>query len=186
MNALDNAKQAAKSFMAGAYPDRVWFLIGGALRDTDLGVDMRDVDIFVSGYDTDPDPEDCEDDGERNAYLLRAYTQPWMGVELNLVFLRGEWDLERATDRCDFGICQIGYDPVTDRTYRSNAYNKDRLNKTFTLCLNTVPERKDRLSKKFPDFRYRNPELYKLTWQDATWHYNAETRLLEKKYITQQ
>lgn len=182
---LDKAKAAAAAFMAGSYPDRTWFIIGGALRDTDMGLQMKDVDIFVSGYDNDPIPEGAED-GARNAYLLRAYTVPWMGFELNIIFLRGVWDLQRAADRCDFGICQIGYDPTTDVTYRSDAYRTDRSMHTLTLCRDTVPERKKRMQAKFPTHFYSNRDNFKVTNASTTFHYNSETGTIEEGPIFMQ
>ena len=185
MQELDKAKAAAVSFMAGSYPDRTWFIIGGALRDTDMGLPMKDVDIFVSGYEDDPVPDDAED-GARNAYLLRAFTVPWMGFELNIIFLRGVWDLERATDRCDFGICQIGYDPLTERTYRSDAYRIDRDMRTLTLCRDTVPERKQRMLAKFPDSRFRNRGNFKVSHNATAFHYNVETGKIEQEAVFEQ
>ena len=180
---LKNAKAAARSFMAGSYPDREWFIIGGALRDTYLGLEMKDVDIFVSGFDTDPIPDGEVEDGARNAYLLRAYTVPWMGFELNIIFLRGVWDLKRAADRCDFGICQIGYDPVTEVTYRSDAYVLDCSNYTLTLCRDTVPERKQRMQTKFPTWRFRNPQGHTLSYNNTTFHYNPDNGMIEEQVI---
>jgi hypothetical protein len=180
---LDRAKAATAEYMAGVYPDRKYFIVGGALRDTDLGAEMKDVDIFVSGYDTDPDPM-CEDDGERNAYLMRAYTVDWKGFELNIIFLRGDWTLERVTDRCDFGICQIGYDPVTRLTYRSPAYESDFGRNELTLCRDTVPERQMRMERKFPLFNFRNPQHHTVSQSSTNWHYDPETGMLDQRPTT--
>lgn len=178
---LAKAKAAAVEYMAGAHPDRTWFIVGGALRDTDAGIAFKDVDIFVSGYAHDPEPTGCNDDGERDAYLMRAYTVEWKSYELNIIFLRGEWDLERATNRCDFGICQIGYDPTTRYTYRSDAYRKDRDLKTLTLTRSTVPERRRRMQDKFLSHSFRNPKGYTVDDNATHWHYNSETGRLVRQ-----
>lgn len=181
------AKEASVEFMAAFHPDREWWIVGGALRDTDLGVDFKDVDIFIKGYDTDLLPKGEVDLGDRNAYLLRAYTvkdYPYKGerFEINLIFMRGEhWSLESMTDRCDFGICQIGWDPKNNRTYRSSAYLKDHHEKTLTLTRETSRERKSRMENKFPIFDFRNPDHIELDG-DRTWGYSEESGELEVKY----
>jgi len=180
MSYVRNAKFAAMSFMKGSYPDRDWFIVGGLIRDTDMGLPVKDIDIFISGYSTDPLPEMSTDDGSRNAYLMRAQVIPWMGFELNLVFLRGEWNLERTADRCDYGICQAGWCPRTDRTYRSDQYSQDMQFKQLTLCRDTVPERQVRMQDKFPHFIHRNPKEYAISNKVTSWCYNSETKSIDK------
>jgi len=180
MITLNAAKRAAQLFMAGAYPDRTWFIIGGALRDTDRGVAFKDIDIFVSGYSTDPLPEEGTDDGQRNAHLMRAFIQPWMGFELNIVFLRGTWDLKRTADRCDYGICQAGWCPVTDETYRSNQYLLDAKYKTLTLCRDTLPERKERMQAKFEGWLHFNPKNFLISNNVSFFVYNSDTQSIEE------
>jgi hypothetical protein len=180
MSYIQNAKAAAVSFMAGAYPDRDWFIIGGLIRDTDMGFVVKDIDIFISGYKTDPLPEARTDDGSRNAYLMRAQIIPWLGFQLNLVFLRGKWDLERTADRCDYGVCQAGWCPKTERTYRSDQYIQDIQFKQLTLCRDTVPERQTRMQNKFPHYTHMNPKEYLISDKVSSWAYNSETHSIEK------
>ncbi len=181
------AKEASMDFMAAFHPDREWWIVGGALRDTDLGQRFKDVDIFINGYDTDLLPEGEVDLGDRNAFLLRAYTVKdylYKGerFEINLIFMRGDhWNLESMTDRCDFGICQIGWDPTNNRTYRSSLYLSDHHDKTLTLARETSRERKSRMENKFSDFAFRNPEYIELDG-DRMWVYSEESGELEVKY----
>ena len=181
------AKEASMEFMAAFHPDREWWIVGGALRDTELGLDFKDVDIFINGYDTDLLPEGDVDLGDRNAYLLRAYTAkdyPYKGerFDINLIFMRGgHWSLESMTDRCDFGICQIGWDPSNNRTYRSSEYLNDYHVKTLTLTRETSRERKNRMENKFSTFAFRNPNNITLDG-DRMWVYSEESGELEVKY----
>lgn len=148
----------AKEYMQLNHPDRNWYIVGGALRDTELSKPVKDIDIFVVGYDADLLPPLEAEDGDRNAYLLRAYTEVFKGMEVNLIFMRGaDWSLARMTDRCDFGICQIGWCPVQDRVYRSDDYKCDVANKTLTLCRETPAERLGRMQSKFEDYALFNP-----------------------------
>lgn len=178
------AKDAAKEFMTHFHPDRKWWIVGGLLRDTELWRPAKDIDIFISGYNEDLLPEGCEDFGDRNAYLLRAYTvkaYPYKGqdYEINLIFMRGDfWTLEKMTDRCDFGICQIGYDPLTGETYRSDKYKADVANKTITMSRDTTQNRINRMREKFPEFEFQNPDDLDVNGKKS-WCYNPETQLLQ-------
>jgi len=186
MNARENGIAAAVEFMAAFHPDRTWFIVGGLLRDTENGGgNYKDIDIFIVGYDTDLLPKGAED-GEKNAYLLRAYTvkdYPFFGrpMEINLIFMRGaDWTLERMTDRCDFGICQIGYCPVEGRIYRSDDYMCDKTRGTLTLARETTQARVDRMKAKFPFHRFHNPSGITVDGEKS-WCYDEETQQLTMK-----
>lgn len=181
------AKEAADEFMAAFHPNREWWIVGGALRDADLGHRFKDIDIFINGYETDLLPEGDIDLGDRNAYLLRAYTvkeYPYKGerFEINLIFMRGSnWSLKTMTDRCDFGICQIGWDPADNRVYRSSTYLHDFSSKTLTLTRETSRERTRRMQNKFPAFSFRNPDNIEVDG-DRRWVYSEESGQLEIQY----
>lgn len=169
---LNDAKAAARAFMAEQYPDRQWFICGGALRDTDLGKPFKDVDVFVSGFETDPEPRDefgLADIGDRNAYLMRAFTIDFMGFDINVILMRTPWTLQTIAERCDFGICQIAWCPETDQTYRSEPYLHDINDRTVTATRATHPERWERMQAKFPLYRMRNPR--NLPAATGGWHY---------------
>ena len=170
---LDHAKKMAVQYMNEHHAGRQWFLVGGALRDTELGKPFKDFDIFVVGYETDPVPlhfnGEKAEAGDRNAYLMKAYTVRVEDIDLNLIFMRGDWDLKGIADRCDFGICQIAWCPVTRETYRSEKYEADIKNKTLTVDRATVPERYDRMQAKFPEYTIRNPS--NLPTSTGSWHY---------------
>lgn len=181
---LIKAKEAAKEFMEAFHPDRQWWIVGGLLRDSELYRVPKDIDIFIQGYDTDLLPENCEDLGDKNAFLLRAYTvkdYPYKGetYEINLIFMRGDfWDLNSMTDRCDFGICQIGWCPVTNETYRSDKYNLDVRRRQLTLCRETTQERVNRMKDKFPYFTFTNPKSLTVDGKKC-WSYNPGSGRLE-------
>lgn len=168
---LDEAKKVAAEWMSMTYPCRKWYIAGGCLRDTDLGRDFKDVDIFVSGFETDPEPVDLDgllaDPGDRNAYLMRAEVVSFKGFDLNIIFMRTTWTLEGIADRCDFGICQISWCPEEDRTYRSDAYLWDKERRFATNTRATVPTRFERMADK--GFKVRNPR--NLPVATGGWHY---------------
>lgn len=184
---LSKAKEAAIEFMEAFHPDREWWIVGGLLRDSAMNRPFKDIDIFINGRDTDLLPQHCPDLGDKNAFLLRAYTvaaYPYKGqdFEINLIFMRGDfWDLQSITDRCDFGICQIGWEPVTETTYRSEAFFRDIQDSTLTMTRETSKERVQRMKAKFPRHLFRNPQ--KLT-TDGTrrWCYNDATQQLEIRH----
>lgn len=183
---LRKAKEAAIEFMNAFHPDRQWWIVGGLLRDSDLNRPFKDIDIFINGYDTDLLPQGAEI-GDKNAYLLRAYTvndYPYKGerYEINLIFMRGDqWTLEKMSDRCDFGICQVGWCPLEDREYRSDAYVHDKTKKTLTISRNTSKERYERMKSKFPTHLVRNPEEFTLDDQ-RYWSYDDVTQQLTVKH----
>lgn len=175
--------EAATEFMNDFHPNRKWWIVGGALRDAELGRPFKDIDIFINGIDSDALPDPDVDDGDRNAYLRRASVETiiYQGVEfeLNLIHMRGDdWTLRRVTERCDFGICMIGYGPVSGVTYRSLRYSADIRWNTLTLYRETTTKRRDRMCAKFPNHTYRNP--YGLKYDGASaWCYNKETGTLD-------
>lgn len=184
---LLKAKLAAIEFMDTFHPGRTWWIVGGALRDTVLYRPFKDIDIFIGGFATDMLPEDAIDLGDRNAYLLRAYTvkdYPYKGekFEINLIFMRGEhWTLERMTNRCDFGICQIGWCPIEDRTYKSVMFNNDVNLHEITLTRETSRERLNRMRSKFPNYSLRNPQDLEVDG-DRRWVYSPEEGCLTVRY----
>lgn len=184
---IDKAKEAAVEFMTHFHPDRVWWIVGGLLRDGELGIEPKDIDIFISGYGKDLLPTGCEDLGDKNAFLLRAYTvdnYPYKGdnYQINLIFMRGDfWDLYQMTDRCDFGICQIGWCPKTNETYRSDQYLYDKYYAVFTLCRETTQERVNRMKDKLPYYMLDNP--YNITVDGKKcWGYNKDTQEIELSF----
>ena len=175
----DKTLATVKQMMNEEYPGRTWFVVGGYFRDLDLGLPFKDVDVFVNGYATDPVP-DTKDKGDRDAYLYYAVTKQYEGIEVNLIFMRGEFTLEEMTDRCDFGICQIGWCPVEDRLYQSMNYIQDCSNKTLTLLRSTAPERVERMQSKFPDYTFRNPQDLMVSDTLMVWHYDSDSKTVER------
>ena len=165
------AVNAAKAFMLLNFPDRRWFIVGGLLRDDYLDKPFKDIDVFIVGYSTDPQPD--VDLGAHNAHLYYAETRYFEGFQINLIFMRGDhWSLETMTERCDFGICQIGYCPVEDRVYITDDFKFDATYKILTQCRDTVPSRLTRMQDKFSDFVYYNPSGFELNY--TKWSYDKE------------
>ena len=167
---LIKALGTTTSFMRRYMPDRQWFVVGGALRDSDMGRSFKDVDVFIVGKQFDALPNAGVDRGDRNAYVFRADTVIYRGIEINLIHMRGTgWTLESMTDRCDFGICQIGWCPEQNTLYRSDDYKTDKSQHQLTLCRDTAQERLQRMQKKYP-WKLHNPSGF--TFRPDSWRYD--------------
>ena len=161
------------------HPEAV--LAGGALRDLDNGVTPKDLDIFIERSSNvlfaDPILMALRTVNP-NAQALRSYDFNSMGLEtdcivsrayivngleVNVIQLKDRVNITRVLDRIDFGICQIAY-AIDGGVRWSNAYAKDRADKTFTITRNDSMEDRNRtyrrwkrLSKKYPGWRLVDP-----------------------------
>lgn len=148
-------------------------LAGGALRDYSFGIPVKDLDIFVDG-------------SNRNDPILRviAQTHPdlvnhidcdvtyqdWstdvLGIwemgghatlpPVNLIRVReGTCTLDTQLARFDFGICQIAHDGNQLRV--TEAYLKDRADRTFTLTDSRSARQYDRSLERFARISPRYP-----------------------------
>jgi hypothetical protein len=126
------------------YPDAL--MAGGALRDLDNGKEVKDIDIFFHG---DPDEEtqralhlglmlyrpgltsscDLSYVGANDATRSMVFQGLVGDPPVNLVALKEP--AEKALDRMDFGLCQIGFDGYC--VFKTPAYQLDKRNMTFTL-----------------------------------------------------
>lgn len=168
-------------FMKLYYPDRRWFVGGGFLRDFFYGVPYKDVDVFVRGFDTDAMPEGAEDFGDCNAYLHHCVTEEYRGIEINLIFFRGDfWTLEMVAERNDCGPCQISWCPVEDRMYRTPLFDEDFQNGTCTVDRDTRREHISRVAEKIGAV-VLNPLNYAVDDARKGWFYNPATSSLQRK-----
>jgi hypothetical protein len=152
-----------RSVMPSAY------LAGGALRDLDNGRPVKDLDVFVT-EDMHNDrleralggsysyfrwcPGDYIDAAKevQTTYTFKSLNgQP----DLNFVQLDPSFNTASIIDRMDFGLCQIGFDPLGVVT--TEAYDFDKRNGVFTLTRAESVEavmrsikRWKRLSAKYP------------------------------------
>lgn len=148
-------------------------IAGGCLRDLDNGAPIKDVDIFVN-----PEPTSVLGDllgtglskfyayadalgWEQNhaasytnigdVEAIWTYTQG--GVEYNVILLRKPLNLSQLVSRMDFGICQIAANSE-GVVWCSEAYAKDRQNKTFTMM---DADREDRSKARFERLQEKYP-----------------------------
>tara|TARA_R110002020_G_scaffold2385_4_gene11061 strand:- start:47 stop:598 length:552 start_codon:yes stop_codon:yes gene_type:complete len=171
---------AASEYMEDNFPARKFTIAGGCLRDDLLGRPVKDIDIFIHGFSTDPVPEGCEDAGERNAYLMFAKTVYVGSEEINLIFLRGEWCALDVAARCDIGICQVAWTKGTGLVY-TDAFVKDVVFKTLTVTRNTSLDHVERVERKFYDFESVRGDYQVTNGNIKGWHYNSATGKVELK-----
>jgi hypothetical protein len=146
------------------------FLAGGALRDLDLGREVKDLDIFVSeaGYgaaqvvlsqlDYAPANRQCLDYVGADFSVVEGREFKREGeVTVNLVCLRADFGFPSGLYRFDLGLCQIGFDGR--EVVKTAAYIEDATNKTLTVLrcesvdqMVRTEQRVERLQAKFPDW----------------------------------
>lgn len=126
-------------------PDAV--IAGGALRDLDNGVDVKDLDIFIQARSNTEAHyliahlerigikivcDTCKNypEDKNLEVVLVAYTEEAVeGTPVQLIFTN--WDIHNLVDRFDYGICQIAYDGKEYRVHPN--YSEDKLKKQFKL-----------------------------------------------------
>jgi hypothetical protein len=151
------------------------FLAGGAVRDTMHGVEVKDLDVFLSytkeAFDTIVFAfQNCHRyqmiTAETADYMTMSEVQAVLGydlpnIQVNIIFLKEgvPCTLHDVITRCDFGLCQIGCD-VDGKVLYTEAFLTDAVNKTFTNTrFGDEPRalnRFDRLVKKYPGYRLIN------------------------------
>ena len=164
-------------------------IAGGALRDLDNGREVKDIDVFYT------------DDLERPLVLdyvlegLFVYHSRCAGIymddaadevdgtatyisingdlpDLNLIQLRKDFNPARVIDRCDFGLCQIGYD--LRGVVKTPQYEYDKANQCFTLTraesiegVRRSLKRFERLQRKYVGWKLVVPEEFMRIYQAA-------------------
>lgn len=132
------------------HPGRSWWIAGGFLRDVALRKPIKDVDVFVNGFKSDALPEDKTTDlGKANAYIHYVKDYTYNGTEVNVIFLRGNhWNLQSVADRCDLGICQASWCPLTKTQYFSKRFEANFKHKVITVERDTRREHVERVADK--------------------------------------
>lgn len=147
------------------------FLGGGALRDLDLGREVKDLDVFVS------EPNFTFVDMHLRmvwGYRLRSVQRlDYFGADpsvaeareftkdgeppLNIISLRDSFDFPGGLDRFDLGLCQIGFNG--SEVVRTGAYVTDAQHQTMTVSrcsseaqMERTVARAERLRAKYPDW----------------------------------
>ena len=146
------------------------YLPGGAIRDFDNGRTVKDLDVFYTEGHANIVTVECAlmglyayKNGCPGEYMDAARevmgTQTYRSLtglpELNLILLEKEFNPPAIIERVDFGLCQIGADPLG--VEYTPAYEFDRANECFTLMRAESVEgvirslkRYDRLKQKYP------------------------------------
>lgn len=156
-------------------------IAGGALRDLDHKVRVKDIDVFVGG-DKESDVailhnallaagwlvEDIDQTkfypiGENNEVVGFFEAQPPMrgasAPPFQIIIVK--WDTRRIVDRFDFGICKIAFDGGSQVIVHED-YEIDKAAKQFRICrprdreqLVASVHRYARLSVKYPNWPFR-------------------------------
>lgn len=178
---VDDIPRAWKHALAAvqvAAPEAL--MAGGCLRDRDLGVKVKDIDIFVpSRYAGTPDEARIMADTLRSVgwkqvgmSVDKTYSDARRFKELSgiidarypgcppIQIIVGSFNMPKLISEFDFGICQISFDGTTLR--RTSDYHHDRAAKVFRV----VPELDDdsfirtinrwaRLKEKYPTWTFK-------------------------------
>lgn len=172
---------------------------GGYLRDIMLGVQPKDVDIWIYNrlpkelvLDLPPDSyKVLRRIPIQNSFAMkRIISVEWKGITFDIIQLRDP--TVRAIDRFDFGLNQAWYDGTSIHT--TLAFDKDQRDETITYLNNSenytrldriIKDRIPRMIAKYPTYKVvgleRNGDEYYL----AKWHIgNLWRSLLRKKELT--
>lgn len=141
------AAMIAAQIVARSYFISTAFIIGGFYRDAAVGGEFKDIDVFM------PSAHDGSYDMQYD--ISNAGKEYQNGFEVNMIWLSGDFGLEDAIRRCDFGICQIGaplsnpFEPLTTEAFRKDIYSH-----TFTQMRETSEERIGRMQNRLPGWRH--------------------------------
>jgi hypothetical protein len=157
-------------------------LAGGALRDLDHGIKVKDLDVFVQCGDTmqeaeglnqklggksagDPDANQWYgQSGMQEIIMVSDYDKKKKvirnlpDIPVQLIFVN--WKVASVWKRFDYGLCQIMYDG--DKVYYTSKYVSGKTDKEFELvrcetthALERSVERYVRWKPRYPDHRFR-------------------------------
>jgi hypothetical protein len=153
------------------------YLAGGAIRDFDNGRTVKDFDVFFTEGEANIDMVEgalmglyaykngCPGeymDAAREVMGTQTYRSLTGLPELNLILLEKEFNPASIIERVDFGLCQIGADPLG--VEYSAAYEFDHANRCFTLTraesvdgVRRSLKRYERLKQKYQGWPLRIP-----------------------------
>lgn len=150
-------------------------LVGGALRDRDHGVKVKDLDIFIEASEPTYDAlcaaqNLLEEKGFQTKLVDTSVYKDWFGVTkivgivetaigscppIQLIFCDFPVD-ETLLYRLDFGCCQIMYDGRQIK--RTDAYEFDRRRKLFRLVTGCDSRQMVRRLERWARLREKYPE----------------------------
>jgi hypothetical protein len=176
----------------GVYSEAL--LAGGSLRDHFLGESYNDLDFFVKLRHDQTNEQLHEDmyqagrasgrnlefqphQSELKNYDINFHNvhSVWTANRVQIIVLDlEEVSMETVSTRCDFGICQIGFDG--EAMYLDDNFLKDVLDKTFTL--HNVSDMEShykrwcrfRDSGKYKDFKLNSPEMMEWAREEGIDH----------------
>lgn len=134
-------------------------IAGGCVRDYLMGVEAKDVDVFVSdctydkfeGWEAHPEAEEYEA-GDHVAFVMQRTLE---GVTVDLIGLAlKDFSGEEIIKTFDFGITRSWYDGEIHDTYEAS---EDRTNGRITLM---IPDRMLRAVRRFERFNERNGNAF--------------------------
>lgn len=145
MHRVQDYSGVLEALKRGLPTDSAVHIAGGAVRDTILGRDIRDVDFFLDdtcsdaatpllralGYVKLGEWRQYEMFSDPNIARVAKFEKADETIPLCLIGLKGPCTPERNVARFDFGICMAHYDGDTPIT--TDAFDQDADNKTFTL-----------------------------------------------------
>ena len=153
-------------------------LAGGALRDLDHGVKVKDLDIFIAcgddeeaaglnellgGKEVEQPELQWYPESMREVVLVSDYDHKVNKLEVDIdipvQFIMCNWRVDKILSRFDYAICRIGYDGR--KIFYEDDYDKDKAEKTMTLvrckgqaALEASVERFARWRPKYPKHRW--------------------------------
>lgn len=163
---------------------------GGAVRDYQLGVQPKDIDVFVFGVAGGSDeikaaypwlqPMEKESSNEYSTMkdVQVVWEGTWEKLKINVVWMEHvEKDGESLVSTFDFGLCRIWWEPLymgPNKTMiatssgvicETASFKKDLAHKTVTML---IDDKKERSIKRFKRFNERHGDLFTLVHPDGT------------------
>lgn len=174
-------------------------IAGGYLRDMILGVQPKDVDIWIYKQlpkelvlDLPPDSyKVLRRIPVQNSFAMKCIVSvEWRGITFDIIQLRDP--TIRAVDRFDFGLNQVWYDGKLIHT--TPAFDYDQKNKTITYLNSSenytrldriIKERIPRMRAKYPTYEVEGLDWNGEEYYLSSWGIYALRRyLLRKKELT--
>lgn len=176
--------------LINVFPKQEAYVVGGAVRDWVMGVEPKDIDVFVPIWVyQEVEPRILEalrwagimhpqvgtvrdfsyapfcDDTVRGTVTIHSSNWPDIQIVLTQTASPGLdylFDMARMVDRVDFGLCRVGYHPSLPALYHPPEFTKDIASKTLTLYRADTPEQHAYSLKRFGKLTAEKYEGYTL------------------------
>ena len=162
-----------KRVQNGGVPEAI--VAGGCLRDTIMGREVNDIDIFVpdtkvmlAQYAISETHPTCVKSIPEPYFTFNIdvrtvlYYDPKDGVkwpQVNIIGVSGECTPDAQLERFDFGICRVAFDGV--RLWKDLSFDRDQRDETFSLLVPQTEEQRkfslkrfERLLEKYPGWKF--------------------------------